>query len=223
MRWNHWEKRKVANQVKIHLDVWSDYVCPYCYLEVPALERLQEAFGPALEIQWRAFELRPEPVPTLEPAGAYLRTTWSRSVYPMAERRGMILRLPPVQPRSRKALEAAAYARREGRFGEMHRSLFRAFFEEGRDIGRMEVLLEIARSIRLETEPLRRALEEGTDTDEVLQDQRLAHDLGISGVPAMLFRRTGASWGEAVTVSGARPYENLHAAMEEMLNREKRS
>lgn len=213
----------MGNRVKVQLDVWSDYVCPYCYLEIPALERLQEAFGPALEIQWRAFELRPEPVPTLEPAGEYLRATWSRSVYPMAERRGMILRLPPVQPRSRKALEAAAYARREGRFEEMHRGIFRAFFEEGRDIGRIETLLEIARAAGMETEPLRRALEDGSHTDEVLQDQRLAQEIGISGVPAMLFRRAGASWREAVIVSGARPPEYLHAAMEEVLNGEKRS
>ena len=100
----------------VRIDVWSDYVCPFCYLELPVLEQLQQEFGPALEVHWRAYELRPAPVPTLEPGGEYLRTTWARAVYPMAEQRGMTLKLPPVQPRSRLALEAAEFAKDAGAF-----------------------------------------------------------------------------------------------------------
>ena len=50
-------------------------------------------------IEYYPFELRPEPVPTLEPLGEYLLTTWSRSVYPMGKHYGMFIRLPSVQPR----------------------------------------------------------------------------------------------------------------------------
>src|SRR3569832_2404616 len=118
-------------QSQISLDVWSDYVCPFCYLELPAIERLQAELSDALSVRWRAFELRPEPVPTLDPGGEYLRSAWARVVYPMADQRGMVLKLPPLQPRSRKALEAAAHARDEGRFDAMHVGIFRAFFEHG--------------------------------------------------------------------------------------------
>ncbi|HKN88569.1 MAG TPA: hypothetical protein VJV04_17020, partial [Nitrospiraceae bacterium] len=69
------------------------------------LNRIRREYGDALDLQWRAFELRPEPVPTLEPNGEYLHTVWNQSVYPMARQRGMTLRLPPVQPRSRRAFE----------------------------------------------------------------------------------------------------------------------
>lgn len=201
---------------RFRIDVWSDYVCPYCYLELPVLDRLRKEFGSRLQIHWRAFELRPEPVPTLDPAGDYLRTAWAGSVYPMAERREMILRLPPVQPRSRKALEAAAHARSERKFDPMHRAIFRAFFEEGRDIGRTEVLLEIAASAGIEAAPLRRALEEGRHTADVLQDQRLAYDLGLSAVPTMVFRREEAPWQEALAIGGAQPYEQVHAVIKKM-------
>jgi predicted DsbA family dithiol-disulfide isomerase len=198
---------------RIRVDVWSDYVCPYCYLQLPALHRLKEEFGDALEVVWRAFELRPEPNPTLDPAGVYLRTTWERSVYPMARERGMDIRLPPVQPRSRKAFEATAWAKTQGRFDEMHEALFRAFFVEGRDIGATDVLLDVAESIGLAAEPLRTALEERIFAAEVSEDQRLAREFGISGVPIMLVRAAGAPWQEAVSVPGAASWPRMHAAL----------
>ena len=66
--------------------IYSDYVCPFCFLEIPALERLRDEEG--VELDYRAFELRPEPVPTLPPDGEYLTRVWDQSVYPMAERMG---------------------------------------------------------------------------------------------------------------------------------------
>ena len=144
--------------------VWSDYVCPFCYLELPILDRLQAEFDGPIEIDWRAFELRPEPVPTLDPGGEYLHRVWNQSVYPMADERGMTLRLPPVQPRSRKALEAAEFAREAGRFDPMHRALFKAFFEDGRDLADHGVLIETAQSVGLDSQALEGALAEGLST-----------------------------------------------------------
>ncbi|MBI3804120.1 MAG: DsbA family protein [Nitrospirae bacterium] len=207
----------MAAEPSLRIDVWSDYVCPFCYLELPVLDRLQETFGDALQIRWRAFELRPEPVPTLDPAGDYLRTTWARSVYPMAEERGLRLRLPPVQPRSRKALEAAAHAAVEGAFDPMHRAIFRAFFDEGRDIGQTEVFLDLADSVGLKREPLRSALEAGRHTDSVLQDQKRAEELGIAAVPTLLIRRAEVPLHEAIPLRGALAYRQAHAAVESLL------
>lgn len=203
----------------LRIDLWSDYVCPFCYLEIPVLDRLQAAFGPALEIRWRAFELRPEPVPTLDPAGDYLRTTWARAVYSMAEERGMRLRLPPVQPRSRRALETAEHARGEGLFDPVHRGIFRAFFEEGRDIGKMDVLLEVGEAAGVEAGFLRKALEEGRHAEAVLDDQRLARELGIAAVPTLVLRRGEAPLEGATALSGAHPFERLHAVLERMAGR----
>lgn len=204
-------------QAEIYIDVWSDYVCPFCYLELPVVARLQTEFGAAIAVRWRAFELRPEPVPTLDPAGEYLRSTWARTVYPMAEQRGMTLRLPPVQPRSRLALEAAAHARAENRFDDMHAALFRAFFEEGRDIGRTEVLLDIAAGAGVEPMPLAQALEDGRHREAVAEDRRLARDLGIDAVPAMLLRHSPELEQAALPLAGALPYEHVARAVNHML------
>ncbi|ALK95067.1 DSBA oxidoreductase [Massilia sp. WF1] len=201
----------------LRIDVWSDYVCPFCYLELPALQRLQQRFGAQLTVVWRAFELRPDPKPTLDPDGDYLHDTWNRAVYPMAEQRGMLLRLPPVQPRSRLALEAAAFAESHGRFAAMHEALFRGFFAQGRDIGDLEVLCAIGQDAGLDAGALRQALQEGRHTAGVLDDERLAQALGVSGVPILFLRRADAPWEQALPLRGAVPYETIELAVRQLL------
>jgi hypothetical protein len=61
------------------------------------LRELEEK-NPNVAIVWRAFELRPDPVPTLDPNGDYLRRLWGSSVYPLAEHLGIDIKLPPAQP-----------------------------------------------------------------------------------------------------------------------------
>lgn len=201
------------------IDVWSDYVCPFCFLEQPVLEQLRAACGEQLQVRWRAFELRPAPVPTLDPDGAYLHTTWERAVYPMAAERGLTLKLPPVQPRSRKAMEAAEFARGAGRFDAMHDALFRAFFQDGRDLADIEVLVATGRSVGLDSDALRVALITGKHTAAVLDDQRQAKRLGISGVPMLVVRRAGEPVGAGEALSGAQPYAAVAAAVERALRR----
>lgn len=199
------------------LDVWSDYVCPFCYLEEPILNRMREEFGDQLSLRWRAFELRPEPVPTLPPDGDYLVNIWDRAVYPMARERGMTLKLPPVQPRSRLALEAAEFAREQGRFDAMHAAIFRAFFEEGRDIGEMETLLALGEQCGLERSALEKALTNGEIRARVLADEDLSAELGVSGVPAMLLRRDDEPLSAARSLSGAQPEFMVRAAIQHLL------
>jgi predicted DsbA family dithiol-disulfide isomerase len=202
---------------RVRLDVWSDYVCPFCYLELPVADRIRRDFGPAVTVEWHAFELRPEPVPTLDPAGEYLRTTWARSVYPMAGERGMVLRLPPVQPRSRKAFEAAEFARDQDRFDAMHHALFRGFFEEGVDIADIALLAELGAGVGLDALSLRKALDEDRYTHRVASDASLAHRLGIDAVPAMLVRRDGEPIERSRAVSGAAAYEQMAGLVSRVL------
>lgn len=202
----------------LRIDVWSDYVCPFCYLELPVLDAVAAEFGNQVQIQWRAFELRPDPVPTLDPAGDYLRSTWARAVYPMAAERGMRLALPPVQPRSRLALEAAEQARSLGKFDAMHRAIFQAFFEHGRDIGRIDVLLEIGATAGLAGDSLRAALQTNQHTAHVLQDERLAEQIGVSGVPMMVLSAADAPLQQAVGLSGAQPRQTVRAVVSDWLD-----
>jgi predicted DsbA family dithiol-disulfide isomerase len=210
----------VQNYARARITVFSDYVCPFCYLEEPDLARVREEYGEAVEVDWCAYELRLDPIPTLDPDGDYLHRVWSASVYPMARSLGMTLRLPPVQPRSRKALEAAEYARGESRFDELHEALFRAFFEDGKDIGREEGLLEVGASVGLDREGLRVALEEGRYTEKVLADEELARRIGVGSVPTMFVGLVGQPLEKAESIVGAQPYGGrIEAAIERALSR----
>jgi predicted DsbA family dithiol-disulfide isomerase len=155
-----------------------------------------------LEIVWRAFELRPEPVPTLPPDGEYLQRAWNSSVYPLAEKMGIKMNLPPVQPRSRLAHEAAQWARTQGKFEEMNAAIFRAFFERGEDVGKTEILISLAANLNLDADSLRDSLENGEFTESVLADEEEAEFIGVSGVPAFVANRTYA-------LSGVQTPENL--------------
>ena len=155
-----------------------------------------------VEVIWRAFELRPDPVPALDPAGDYLNKVWKSSVYPLAARLGMTMRLPPLQPRSRLAHEAAHWARSKGRFDEYHAAVFRAFFERGENIGEIDVLASLATALELDELSLRQALEVGEFTADVLADETDAQMLGVTGVPAFIVERKAAR-------SGVQTRENL--------------
>lgn len=207
-------------QPRITLDVFSDYVCPFCYLEMPELDALAERFEDRVTIRWRAFELRPAPEPTLDPDGDYLHDVWGRAVYPMAAERGMTLRLPRIQPRSRLAHEAAAWAEAQaasdsGTGEAMRRALFRGFFEESLDLADPQVLARLADGLSLDGSALRQALEDGDHRQAVIDDQRTARDLGIQGVPALRFCLDGEHAG---VLEGAQPRRQLFLAMERLLD-----
>jgi predicted DsbA family dithiol-disulfide isomerase len=151
---------------------------------------------------WRAFELRPEPVPTLDPGGDYLTRIWRDAVYPLAEKLGMRLSLPPVQPRSRKAHETARWAAEKGRFDDVNEEIFRAFFQRGEDIGNVDILMRIVSELGLDPEELRTALQNSRFEADVKNDEVEAANLGIHGIPAFAADRrllvTGVQTAESL-------------------------
>jgi len=169
------------------IDVFSDFVCPFCYLaEQPLADAVE---GRDVHITWRPFELRPEPTPTLRPEGDYLQSTWERVVYPMAERMGVPIVLPDVspQPYSRLAFEGLAYAAEYGLGQRYTERVFRAFFVEQRDIGRPEVLADVAAELGLDADDFRVVLDSGRYAQTHQQALRRARELRITVVPTFLF------------------------------------
>jgi predicted DsbA family dithiol-disulfide isomerase len=146
-------------------------------------------------------------VPTLDPNGDYLHTVWGSSVYPLAKDLGVEIKLPPVQPRSRRAHEAAHLARRHGKFREYNDALFRAFFQRGEDIGNTDVLVRLGSDMGLEGDDLRKALDNHLHLENVLADEREAKKLGLRGVPAFIANRK-------IALSGVQSLEGLQKFVE---------
>jgi predicted DsbA family dithiol-disulfide isomerase len=175
-------------------------------LAEPAVRELLET-DPNVELIWRAFELRPEPVPLPDPKGDYLQNIWTNSVGPMAERLGVAMKMPPVKPRTRLTHEAAHWARAQDRFEDYHHEIFRAYFERGEDIGDADVLIAIALRLNLDGQSLRQALVDHQFAASVLADEGEAARLGLSGVPAFVANRRAA-------LTGVQPIENLRTLIE---------
>ncbi len=117
------------------------------------------------------------------------------------------MKLPPLQPRSRLAHEAAHWTRTQGKFEAMNAAIFRAFFERGENVGEIEVLVSLASKLDLEIDSLRRALESREFEKSIITDEREAEKLGLSGVPAFVANRKFA-------LSGVQPFENLKMLVE---------
>jgi predicted DsbA family dithiol-disulfide isomerase len=175
-------------------------------LAEPAIRELLKTDS-NVELLWRAFELRPEPVPLPDPKGDYLQNIWTNSVRPMAERLGVTMKMPPVKPRTRLTHEAAHWARAQDRFEDYHEEVFRAYFERGEDIGDVDVLIAIAVGLNLDSQSLRSALLSHELVTSVLSDEGEAARLGLSGVPAFVANRKAA-------LTGVQPVENLRQLIE---------
>lgn len=174
------------------------------------LEAVARRFGEEVEIRWHAYELRPAPVPLPDPDSEYIAEHWENRVLPMARARGLVMKVPRRQVRSRLALQAALFARDQGRFTELDRLIYRARFEDD-DIGDPAVLAALGVEAGLDGEALRYALKSGAYLEELEQDLRLAQAIGLRGVPVSLVGPAADDFGQfrqrAEPVSGAVPEE----------------
>ncbi|WP_227367442.1 DsbA family protein [Halomonas sp. M20] len=169
------------------ITIYSDYVCPYCLLAERVVDDATQ--GQDVEIKWRPYELRPAPVPTLRVEDPYLPQVWQHSVYPLAERLGVPIKLPAIspQPRTDKAFEVFALADDQGLGHAFTMRVFKAFFQEEKDIGSPEVLADLAQDIGLDREEALTALAQGTYRQRQREAQRHAvEEANITSVPTII-------------------------------------
>jgi predicted DsbA family dithiol-disulfide isomerase len=148
----------------------------------------------------------------LRPEDPYLPTVWRDSVYPAAARLGIQIRLPSTspQPRSDKAFELLAMAQDEGLDHLYSMRVLRAFFQEDRDIGQRDVLVELAADVGLDPDAARQALDSGAFAKRHRQALRHARDeMGITAVPTIVI-------GQQV-FRGTPPLQELRLAVDRLV------
>ena len=163
----------------------------------------------AVQVQFRAYELRPEGTPPIPPEleAQYrqrIAAGWPRVQQIARERCGLELkRMDDPQPHpTRLAHIGARYASAQGQGEAYHRAVFRAHWQELRDISQADTLADIARALGLDEAGFRAALENPDYRAEVEADEYWAYQQNLSGVPAFIF-------AEHYLVSGAQPVEML--------------
>jgi len=181
--------------------VFSDFACPFSYVTEAALRRV-EAEG-ALTLECRAFELYPAP------ARLPLAPAEVEAALPLAAALGIALRRPARAVRTRKAHELARFGERKGVGPALRAALFAACWGEGRDIGRIDVLAEVAAAVGLDATEARVVLDVDTFTAEVRHDGAEARRLGITGTPVLLLGAGAA----ARRVDGALTIHEIRALL----------
>ena len=157
--------------------LFADFTCPFSYVTEAMLWSM-----PA-EVDRRAFERYPAGTPlpsTAEPLG------WEDTVRPLAEEADVVLRRPRARPRTRKAHEAAYFARERGVEQAMRTAVYAAYFADGQDIGRIDVLIELGTGVGLDRTELKVALDIDQWADAVFRDGAAARQLGITSTPTLL-------------------------------------
>ena len=196
--------------MSVKIRVYSDYVCPFCYLaEFPLREAVR---GKDVEVEWMPFELRPFPNETLRPEGDYLQRAWTNSVYPIARRMGVPITLPTVspQPHTHLAFEGFQFAKEHGKGGEYNHRVLSAFFVESRDIGDIGVLTKLAGEVGLNETEFEEALTSRKYREAHQRALRHAYEeAGGTGVPMFVI-------GDQ-TLTGLQDRATLEAVIEKEL------
>jgi predicted DsbA family dithiol-disulfide isomerase len=192
---------EIGARVANRLTVYTDYVAPACYLAEPVLDRLRHEHG--IEIAYRPFELFPAPLAPPDFSAVHEIAAWAEVIEPLARRLGVRLTRPRRGVRTRKAHEAVWFARAHDAGDALHRALFAAYFGDGLDIGRVDVLVRLGEDVGLDRTALRVALDLDTHADAVAAAREKALRAGITGAPAFVAaRRTLVGWHDAETLLG---------------------
>lgn len=209
-----------SNAEPLPITIYSDVICPWCYVGKRRFEKALTAPGMPqnLAITWRPFELNPD-----MPAEGRARAAYRASKFGPEKARQLDQQMTengrevgiafafdkmPRTPNTRLAHRLIWQAERQGLEAQnaLVDRLFAAYFEQGLDIGRKDVLLELANSAGLNSDETRIALEEDGSLEAVLELEAAGVNLGIRGVPFFLLI-------DKYAVSGAQPAEMWRDAL----------
>ena len=200
----------------MRVEIWSDVVCPWCYVGKRRFEAALAKFEHAddVEVTWRSFELEPNAPPEqTEPHAERLARKYGVSLQQVeamdarlvgeAKKEGLDFRL--AESKGGNTFDAHRlihFAGESGRAGEMKERLMRAYFTEGVAIGERAELVRLAVEVGFDEADVKGMLSSDQLANEVRADEARARAFGISGVPFFAI-------DERYGVSGAQPTDAL--------------
>ena len=196
----------------VKLDILSDPICPWCYIGKTYLDQaLAERPNHPFTFEWHPFQLNPDmPVGGMD-RRTYLETKFGgkdnamKAYAPIVERAESLnlnIDFAAIQktPNTLDAHRLIKWAGVEGRQTAVVMGLFKAYFENGQDIGDIDVLVEIAKAAEFDPELVRRLLNSDADVQDTHDRDKHARERGVSGVPCFIVANQHA-------LSGAQPKE----------------
>jgi predicted DsbA family dithiol-disulfide isomerase len=196
----------------VKLDILSDPICPWCYIGKANLERALERAGDhPFVVEWHPFQLNPDMPAEGADRREYLDAKFGSpadaarayaNVTAKAREAGIDMHIDRITrtPNTLNAHRLIHWAGIEARQNDVVDALFRAYFTEGRDIGDVDVLADIADAVGLDAGVIRRLLASDADTAGIRARDAHARQMGVSAVPTFIV-------AQAHAVPGAQPVE----------------
>ena len=200
-----------------YIDIYSDVVCPWCYVGKRRLERALDKVGGDIRITWRPFQLNPTMPKDGMDRTTYLETKFgSLDAFRQLEEHVLVAgAAEDIQfafekiartPNTFAAHRLIWFAEREGRQDAAVNSLFRGYLEEGADIASIATLVQLADRAGLSADIMERFLLSDQGTAEVKAEESAGHKLGIRGVPYFVLNGR-------ISISGAQPPDIFVSAL----------
>jgi len=211
------------------IEVWSDFACPFCYIGKRRLEMALDdfEFKDEITIEFKSYELDPLAKPirnkkyyellvnkygmTVEQAKQSVQ-----QLVQQAKEAGLEYRVDSIQHGNTfDAHRLVKYAEKKAKGKEMAERLFAAYFTESKQISDHHVLKELACEIGLDAEEVLTMLESSKHSKYVREEEAVAREIGVQGVPFFVF-------DEKYAVSGAQPTQVFKEVLEEVWRRHNR-
>lgn len=205
------------------ITIWSDFVCPFCYIGESYLEKALENFEHAdeVEIEYKSFLLSPESQYT--PGKNYYQAfadekgvsldqskAMMQQVLDMAEKSGVNINYDIAKfTNTVTAHHVFQYAKEQGKGNEFFKRFYEAHFNQGEVLSDEETIVRLAEEVGLDGEKVHQIIESKAYSNEVTQDLSESRQVGVQGVPFFVFDNKYA-------LSGARPTEYFTQVLEKV-------
>ncbi|HEY9734159.1 MAG TPA: DsbA family oxidoreductase [Drouetiella sp.] len=207
-------------EASIHLDIYSDVICPWCFVGKARLDAALKIIGQSVKISsaWKPFELNPTmPSQGVDRKEYMLKKFGTSDISAMQKRLtdagaedGVRFDFAAMKrvPNTFNAHRLLWWSKKEDKQHHLSEVLFRAYFLEGKDIGDIEVLTAAAQEAGLDAAESRKFLSSEQGTTEVREEENAGRLLGISAVPTFVLN------GEIIA-SGAIPASELASLLKD--------
>ena len=206
----------------VQLDIFSDPVCPWCYIGKALLDRaLEQHPDHPFMVEWHPFQLNPEMAPEGQDRRAYLEAKFGgkmnaarayAQVEQAAEAAGLVIDFEkmPRMPNTLNAHRLIHWAGPQSKQTAAISALFRAYFRDGRDIGDAGVLAEIGGAVGMDREGVARLLASDADLEPIRAREAHARSRGINAVPTFIIANQHALQGAQPTDLWGRIIDDLN-------------
>jgi predicted DsbA family dithiol-disulfide isomerase len=204
------------------IDVWSDVVCPWCFIGKKRLDKAIAKLpaGVEVEVRHRAFQLQPE-IEGVTRTSDYLASKYrvgieqvaamQANVCSVADGEGLCYDLEnTLSGNTLDAHRLVLWAAEKGRQAELLEAMYSGYFEQSKPLFSHDDLLSVVEQVGLPVSEAREVLESDAFGDRVVEDQRVAASLGANGVPFFVFDMK-------LGFSGAQPDEVFDQALQQAL------